>query len=136
MARNPNTEYKTPEKESLRKTTKMLDLVSKSRGTFLAPREVIQSIVRLAPEAVNTLEELMRNAKADSVRLKAAMEILALSGLNKETHVKITTEVSDLDDSEINDRLHDLLGTAAGVVLDGEARDVTPTPTDEEDNDE
>jgi hypothetical protein len=105
----------------------MMDLVSKSKGSFMAPREVLEKIPRLAPDALDTLETLMKTSKADSVRLKAALEILALSGVQKDITLSVKTDITEMDDKEINGRLSDLLGTAAGVILDGSATDVTPT---------
>ena len=103
------------------------ELVSKSSGTMVAPSEVIKKIKVLAPEAVTVLEQLMVSSKADSVRLKAALEILALAGINKENVLTIKTEVKDMHNEEIDTRLSDLLGMAAGAVLDSEIKDITPT---------
>lgn len=117
------------------KTMKSLstELVAVSKGTMLAPKEVIQSIERLAPEAVSTLEELMTTSKADSVRLKAALEVLALAGINKETKVSIKTETHDMGTKEIDSRLAELLGTAAGTVIEHEEIDITPSTEEDED---
>lgn len=102
----------------------MLDLVSRTKGTFLAPREVIKSIEMLLPEAVTTLEELMRNSKSDSVRLKAAVEVLELGGVSKETRLTIKTDVKDMSEKEINERLNSLMGIAASTYLDGDYKEV------------
>ena len=101
-------------------------LVHKQKGTLVAPKEVLQKIETLAPAAVNTLEELMGSAKAESVRLKAALELLQLAGITKETKLTIKHDVQDLDEAEINDRLTQLLSKAQGVLIEGEAKDVTP----------
>ena len=100
------------------------ELVSKSSGTMVAPSEVIKKIKVLAPEAVNVLEQLMVSSKADSVRLKAALEILALAGINKENVLTIKTEVTDMDERQIDERLADLLGMAGKTVIDGEATEI------------
>lgn len=102
------------------------ELVAKSKGTLIAPKEVIQSIKRLAPEAVETLELLMKTSKADSVRLKAAMEVLALAGINKENIVTLKTEVHEMKTDEIDNRLAELLGTATNTVIEGSMKDITP----------
>ena len=112
--------------QKVKRTSSMLDLVQKSKGQLMVPREVLKDIEILAPEAVTTLKDLMLNSKADSVKLKAALEVLAIAGISKETKISIKTEVHEMDESQINQRLEDLLGTAAGVVLDGEVRDITP----------
>lgn len=108
------------------KTIKSLsaELVSKSSGTMLAPQEVLKKIKVLAPEAVNVLEQLMVSSKADSVRLRAAMEILALAGINKENVLTIKTEVTDMDERQIDERLADLLGMAGKTVIDGESKEI------------
>ena len=77
--------------QRMKSVSSMFDLVAKTKGTLIAPREVINNLQLLAPEAVLTLERLMKTSKADSVRLKAAMEILALGGVNKETTVRVTS---------------------------------------------
>ena len=123
--------------QRMKSVSSMFDLVAKTKGTLIAPREVINNLQLLAPEAVLTLERLMKTSKADSVRLKAAMEILALGGVNKETTVRVTHEVTDLDDKEIDSRLADLLGVAHGIVIEGEATAMPITPIREElDNEE
>lgn len=108
---------KISDTQKMKKVSGMIDLVAKSKGTMIAPREIINQIERLAPEAVNTLEDLMLNSSADSVKLKAALEVLALSGISKETKIKVSTEVQDLDDSSLNTRLTELLGRAEGVAI-------------------
>ena len=117
---------KLSDTQTMKKTSSMIDLVHKSKGQFLVPREVLKNIEVLAPQAVDTLKDLMLNSKADSVKLKAALEVLAIAGISKETKISIKTEVSDMDEKQINDRLNDLLGTANSVLIDGEAKDVTP----------
>ena len=102
------------------------ELVLKSKGALICPKEVMDRINVLGPEAVNTLEHLMLNSRADSVRLKAALEVLALGGITKDHKITIKTEVEDLDDQGLNTRLQDLLGRAHGVVIEGESTDVTP----------
>ena len=109
------------------------DLVAKSKGTMIAPREIIEKIERLAPEAVTTLEDLMRSSKADSVRLRAALELLGLAGISKETKISVKAEVEDMDESAINSRLTELLTKAQGVVLEGEFKDITPETIEDED---
>jgi hypothetical protein len=113
----------------LKKTSAMLDLVHKSKGSIIAPREVLDNITRLAPEAVTVLEELMASSKADSVRLKAALEILALSGISKETKISLKTEMHDMSDDEVDTRLSDLLRTAGSIVIEGDSKDITPRET-------
>jgi hypothetical protein len=103
----------------------MLDLVHKSKGQLIAPKEVIKSIEVLCPEAVDTIALLMREGKTDTVRLKASLEVLALAGINRETTIKVKTDITEMDDVSINDRLNELLGTAALTVLEGEAKDIT-----------
>jgi hypothetical protein len=102
------------------------ELVQKSKGTLVAPREVLDRISVISPAALQTLEDLMMNSKADSVRLKAALEVLALAGVTKETRLTIRADVSDMDDSEINSRLNDLLSRAAHTAIEGRAKDITP----------
>jgi hypothetical protein len=102
----------------------MLDLVSRTKGTFLAPREVIKSIEMLLPEAVTTLEELMRNSKSDSVRLKAAVEVLELGGVSKETRLTIKTDVKDMSEREINERLNSLMGIAGKTYLEADYEEI------------
>lgn len=106
------------------------ELVAKAKGTVLAPKEVIESIERLAPESVHTLEDLMFNSKADSVRLRAALELLGLAGITKETKIRVTREVEEMDTGEIDKRLRELLGKAQGIVIEGECKDVTPEKDD------
>jgi hypothetical protein len=110
----------------MKKATGMIDLVHKAKGQFIAPRETINKIQMLAPEAVNILEELMKGSKADSVRLKAALEVLALSGITKETTIRVKTDIAELDTHSIDERLQELLGTAAHTVVDSQAKDITP----------
>jgi hypothetical protein len=116
--------------------TTMVDLVAKSKGTLIAPREIIQKIETLSPIAVQTLEDLMINAKAESVKLKAALEILGLAGITKETKVSIKTEVHDMDEKEINNRLSELLGKAQGVVAEAEYEEIEDADQDNEDAEE
>jgi hypothetical protein len=117
------------------------DLVAKSKGELILPSEVMKTIRVLAPEAVLTLEALMKTAKSDTVRLKAALEILGLGGINKETTVRITTDVQDMDSSELDARLSELLGASmdiAGTVIidhikEKDIKDITPIgDTDEQ----
>ena len=107
----------------------MSDLVARatSKG-FIAPREVINQIERLAPEAVDTIQDLMRHSKTDSVRLKAAVHLLELGGVTRETRLTIKTDVAEMSEKEINDRLSRLMGEATGVLLEHDK--------DEEDEDE
>lgn len=114
----------------MKKTSTMLDLVHKSKGELIAPREVLQNIAVLAPAAVETLSELMLNSKADSVRLKAALEVLALAGVSKETKISISTETHELSNADIDEQLDKLLRGAKTVV--GEAKDITPKETTDE----
>jgi hypothetical protein len=92
------------------------ELVAKSRGTMIAPKEVLKKITVLAPQAVETLEALMLRSKADSVRLKAALEILALAGVSKETKLSIRTETHELDDDSLDSRLKELMGNARDIT--------------------
>ena len=110
--------------KSKAKLNGMMDLVHKSKGALVAPREVLDRIQTLAPEALQTLEDLMRNAKAESVRFKAALEILGLAGVTKETRLSISTEVKDLDEGELDNRLVSLLAKAGQVVIEGESKEV------------
>lgn len=91
-------------------------LVAKSKGELILPSEVMKTIRTLAPEAVLTLEALMKVGKTDTVRLKAALEILALGGINKETKISITTDVQDLDSESLDLRLKELLGDATAMA--------------------
>jgi hypothetical protein len=111
--------------KDIKKMNSMVDLVARSKGTLLAPKELMKRIDVLAPEAVDTLEQLMKSSKADSVRLKASLEILALAGFNKETTLTIKTDTAELQTSEIDQRLSELLGDAAGNILNRE-KDITP----------
>ena len=97
----------------------MGDLVARatSKG-FIAPREVINQIERLAPEAVDTIEDLMRHSKTDSVRLKAAVHLLELGGVTRETRLTIKTDVAEMSEKEINERLSRLMGEASSVLLE------------------
>jgi len=103
------------------------ELVLKSKGALVCPKAVMDRIQVLAPQAVDTLEGLMLHSKADNVRLKAALELLGLAGISKENRITITTQVEDMDDKSLNSRLAQLLSKAGSVVLEGEARDITPT---------
>ena len=100
----------------------------KSKGTLVAPKVIMDRIQVLAPEAITTLENLMLNSKADSVRLKAALEVLGLAGYTKENKLTITTQVEEMDDTSLNSRLNELLMQAGSVVIDSESKDITPTP--------
>lgn len=115
--------------KTMKKASTMLDLVHKSKGELIAPREVLQSIAVLTPEAVETVKDLMLNSKADSVRLKAALEVLALAGVSKETKISISTDVTDMDEAQLDAQLQALLGSAATTVIDSTAKDVTPEET-------
>jgi hypothetical protein len=114
----------------------MTDLVMRSKSSgYLAPREVINHIERLAPNAVETLEELMKNSKADSVRLKAAVHILELGGVTKETRLTVKADVSDISETDLDERLAQLMGTAAATYIEGSYEDITGDD-DEEDEEE
>ena len=102
------------------------ELVMKSKGTLVAPKVIMDRIQVLAPEAITTLENLMLNSKADSVRLKAALEVLGLAGYTKENKLTITTQVEEMDDTSLNSRLNELLLQAGSVVIDSESKDITP----------
>ena len=115
--------------QKMKKTSTMMDLVHKSKGELIAPREVLNSIAVLTPAAVETLSELMMNSKADSVRLKAALEVLALAGVSKETKISISTEVHEMDNDQLDQQIAKLLGGAAQTVIDSNAKDVTPKET-------
>ena len=104
------------------------ELVMKSKGTLVAPKVIMDRIQVLAPEAITTLENLMLNSKADSVRLKAALEVLGLAGYTKENKLTITTQVEEMDDTSLNSRLNELLMQAGSVVIDSESKDITPKP--------
>jgi hypothetical protein len=101
------------------------ELVSKSKGTLVAPSEIMSQIKILAPEAIVTLEALMKGSKADSVRLKAALEILALAGYTKENKITIT-RTEEMDEKALDSRLGELLSSAVTTVIDGESVDITP----------
>lgn len=123
MAKKPVTGNKT----TIQKMNSFSEeLVMKTKGKLVAPSEIMKSIQFLAPEAITTLEDLMRNSKADSVKLKAALEILGLAGYTRDQKISITTNVQDMDDKSLNHRLAELLNQAGSVVLDGTARDITP----------
>jgi hypothetical protein len=107
------------------------ELVAKSKGTLIAPKEVLDGITRLSPQALQTLEELMLTSKADSVRLKAALEVLAMAGVTKETRLTLSTETHDLDDSQIDDRLTSLLRKAGRTVIEADVQDVTEIEEDQ-----
>ena len=102
------------------------ELVMRSKGTLVAPSEIMKSVQFLAPQAVETLEQLMLHSKADSVKLKAALEVLALAGYTRDHKITLTTQVEDLDDASLSTRLSELLAQAGGVVLDSAAKDITP----------
>jgi len=105
---------KTTDRKKLR--TLSAELVAKSKGTMILPSEILNSLERLAPEAVATLESLMRDSKSDTVRLRAAIEVLGLAGITKETKISIKTDVQDLDDTGLDSRLTELLGKAAETL--------------------
>ena len=111
--------------QKVKKATAMVDLVHKAKGSVVAPREVLKKIETLSPEAVLVLEDLMRNSKADSVRLKAALEVLAIAGVSKETKISIKTE-HEMDDTELDSRLKELLSLAGSTVIEGEAKEIKP----------
>jgi hypothetical protein len=102
------------------------ELVLKSKGKLVAPSKIMEKIQILAPEAIETLEHLMRHSKADSVKLKAALEVLGLAGFTRDHKLTITTQVEDMDDKSLNTRLNELLAQAGSVVLEGTSKDVTP----------
>jgi len=102
--------------DSKKMKTLSAHLVAKSKGELVLPSEVMKSIRMLAPEAVLTLEALMKTGSSDSVKLKAALEILALGGINKESKITITTDVQDLDSAGLDMRLQELLGDATGFA--------------------
>ena len=102
------------------------ELVAKSSGKLVAPSKIMEKIQILAPEAIATLEDLMRNSKADTVKLKAALEVLGLAGFTREQKITLTTSVEDMDDVSLNTRLNELLAQAGSVVLEGKSKDITP----------
>jgi len=104
------------DKPTLDKAVGMIDLVARSKGTYFAPSAVIKKIEVLAPDAVDTLQDLMLNSKADSVKLRAAIEILELAGVQKTTHLTIKQDVQDMSEKEINQRLTALMGTAVETI--------------------
>jgi hypothetical protein len=67
----------------------------------------------------------MTHSKADTVRLKAALEVLQLAGVSKETRLTLTKETHELDDSEVSSRLEALLNKAAETVIEAECIDIT-----------
>lgn len=58
----------------------------------------------------------MLHSKADTVRLKAALEVLQLAGVSKETRLTLT-ETHELDDTEIDNRLASLLHKAGRTAI-------------------
>ena len=112
--------------KTMKQVSGMLDLVHKSKGELIAPREVLNSISVLAPEAVETVKQLMLHSKADSVRLKAALEVLALAGVSKETKISISADVHELDNETLDEQIRAILGDAAVTVIESSAKDVTP----------
>jgi hypothetical protein len=102
------------------------ELVLKSKGKLVAPSKIMEQIQVLAPEAIEVLTDLMRNSKADTVKLKAALEVLGLAGFTRDHKLTITTNVEDMDDSSLNTRLNELLAQAGSVVLEGTSKDITP----------
>ena len=116
--------------KQMKSASAMIDLVSKSRGELIAPQEVLSQIAVLSPQAVETVKDLMLDPKSPaSVRLKAALEVLALAGVSKETKISISADVQDMDDSQLTSQINQLLGQATGVVIDSESKDVTPEET-------
>ncbi len=113
-------EQKLSDSQKLRKASGMLDLVHKAKGTVLAPREVLKKIEVLSPVAVDVIEELLKGAKNESVRLRAAVEILGLAGISQETRISIRTDLKDMEDTDIDKRLQMLLGPAAQKYIEGE----------------
>jgi hypothetical protein len=103
------------------------ELVAKSKGELVLPSAVMETIQTLAPEAVMTLEALMLTGKSDTVRLKAAMEILALGGYKRETTINIKADIEDMDNAGLDARLRDLLNLKpiAGTVIDIPASAIT-----------
>ena len=120
--------------KTLKKTTAMVDLVHRAAGSIVAPREVLKRIEVLSPQAVQTLEDLMLRSRADSVRLRAAIEILALAGISKETRISVKTDTTGMTASEIDARLQTLLGRAETTVLEGTFEDVTENETEEDED--
>jgi hypothetical protein len=111
--------------DSKKMRTLSAELVSKTKGELILPSDVMASINQLAPEAVLTLEALMLTGKSDTVRLKAAMEILALGGFKKETTINIKTDIEDMDSAGLDSRLKELLGiSVAGTVIDIPASEI------------
>ena len=74
-----------------------------------------QRVGETATLALNTLEELMRNAESENVKLNAARDILSRAGYDatqrRETTIK---EVSELSDEELNQQIEKL---SSGNVL-------------------
>ena len=93
----------------MKSTGAAIKMVAKSKGTIIAPQEVIDSLKVLAPEAVETIATLMRTAKGEAVRLKAATQVLELTGFNKETVLTIKGDLKELDTVGLNARLKVLL---------------------------
>ncbi len=121
--------------DSSRLKTLSAELVAKSKGELILPSDVMKTIRLLAPEAVLTLEALMKVGKTDTVRLKAALEILALGGIHKTTEIKIKTDVQDMDiatlDSRLTELLSDSMGIAGALIIDHiTERDITDITTE------
>ena len=72
----------------------------------------------------------MTGSKVDSVRLKAAIEILALAGISKETRISVKTDTTGLSETEVDKRLAALLGRAEATVIEGTFTDISEESED------
>lgn len=110
--KEPTTPVAKEKRELTKASTFSRELSMRASGTVIAPKEVLTKVTTLSPQAVDTLEELLLGATSETVRLKAALEILAIAGVSKENKITIKTETKDLEDEELTSRLEELLDRA------------------------
>jgi len=69
-----------------------------------------QRVGETSTVALNVLEELMRSAESENVRLNAARDILSRAGYDAiHRQETVYREASDLSDEELNEQIKDLL---------------------------
>ena len=76
-------------------------------------KRIVQRMGAHVPKALAMVVHLMENAKNDSVRLKAAQDLLGRAGYDQASRIELTDKkVEELSKDELRDELSELLAKA------------------------